>query len=92
MSKKTRADIKVPKAIREANALIAAYEADAKDRRCLRGKYAPETGVCRVCGGVVTAEIKFPYTGLLGGPPRQAYIARWACDGCGLVYARRPVA
>lgn len=63
---------------------------DEKDRRCLRGKYAPPTGKCRVCGGRVVGEVTFDYDGRVGGPPRQGYVGRWSCEGCSIVYAKCP--
>ena len=69
---------------------IAEQEADEKDRRALRGKYAPATGTCRVCGGIVRAEIRFPHTDLIGGPPLQGYVSRFYCEGCQIVYRDRP--
>jgi hypothetical protein len=71
-------------------ARMAEMERREEARRCLTGEYAPPTGTCRVCNCIVQAEIKFPYTGVLGGPPTSAFVSRWVCDGCGLVYARNP--
>lgn len=66
------------------------HQQDAEDRRCLRGKYAPPKGVCRVCGDVVGAMVDFPHTDMIGGSPMNAYIERWECLGCGLVYGKCP--
>ncbi len=48
------------------------------------------TGTCRVCGGV--ARPHFMYSGdfVLGGPPQPRSVARWACETCGIMYAKRP--
>lgn len=63
---------------------------DADDRRRMRGKYAPPTGVCRACGGTVRAEIYFDHRGVIGGPPVAGHIARWSCESCFIVYAQCP--
>ena len=65
-------------------------KADEQDRRLKRGKYAPPTGTCRVCGGVVTGKIAFPHDDRIGGPPRSGYVGSWSCDGCFIVYAQCP--
>ena len=64
----------------------------SEDRRRLTGKYAPEPGVCRVCGGKVIAHIAFQNTGLIGGPAPQGYISSWSCEKCCISYQRRPEA
>lgn len=61
-----------------------------EDRRCLRGEFAPEKGVCAVCGGQVLPKIVFPWDGRMGGPPSQAHVERWHCEACGLMYAKPP--
>ena len=63
---------------------------DAEDRRCLRGKYAPPKGVCRVCAGEVIAEIEFMPSRMIGGPLPQAYIVRYYCTVCQLLYRDLP--
>jgi len=73
-------------AVVDLPARMRALEADAEDRRRLRGKYAPTPGRCRVCSGEVVADIAFPRTGVLGGPPTQAYVSGWHCEDCKLVY------
>ena len=65
---------------------------DAHDRRCKTGKYAPKTGVCRVCGSHVVADISFDYDGRIGGPPVQGHVSGWHCEGCELVYRVCPPA
>jgi len=70
--------------------IIRQQQDDAKDRRCLRGKHAPATGVCRVCKGNVVAEIDYPDDGLIGGPPRQGYVSGWHCESCQMVYRACP--
>lgn len=70
--------------------IVKSVKQDAEDRRCLRGKYAPPAGVCRVCSGKVVAEISFPDSERLGGPPRHGYISGWHCEGCFIVYWRCP--
>ena len=69
---------------------IAAMETDAEDRRCLRGKYTPATGICRVCTRKVIAEIAFPDTGRFGGPLPAAYVIGYHCEGCNLCYHALP--
>lgn len=69
----------------------AERRADAADRRCKRGKYAPPVGVCRVCGGAVTGKVMFPSDGRIGGPPRNGYVGSWSCDTCFVVYSQCPV-
>lgn len=63
---------------------------DEQDRRTLRGKYAPPSGACRVCGGRVTAEISFDYGDRIGGPPVPGHVSGWSCDDCKLVYRACP--
>lgn len=69
---------------------MAAMEADDEDRRCLRGKHAPPTGTCWVCGGTVVAEIRFPNSGVMGGPAPRGYIHRYYCQICSIVYRDLP--
>lgn len=64
----------------------AAYRKEENDRRTLQGKYAPPTGVCKVCSDRVIARVAFKNDGLIGGTPRQAFISGWHCEGCGLMY------
>ena len=79
--------IDLERALKESH---AQREADEKDRRNMRGTYAPPIGKCRVCGGRVVGEIHYPDDGRIGGPPRQGYVGRWSCEACFLVYSRRP--
>ncbi len=57
-----------------------------EDRRCLRGEFAPKVGVCHVCNGRVEAQIRFPHTDVLGGPPMSGYVHHWSCQNCGIMY------
>ena len=63
---------------------------DIEDRRCRRGKYAPPSGTCKVCGGDVVGKVRFRHSDLIGGPPPPSYVAHWACEKCGLMYERCP--
>lgn len=69
---------------------VAASRKDEEDHRCLRGKYAPSSGTCRVCGGSVVGIVRFQRTGMIGGPPPPAYVSHWSCEGCGVMYDRVP--
>jgi hypothetical protein len=69
---------------------MAQLRRDEEERRSLTGAHAPKPGVCAVCTGEVQAQVSYPHTDLIGGPPQQAYVAGWECDGCGLLYDRRP--
>jgi hypothetical protein len=72
---------------------LARSRADEEDKRCLRGRYAPEHGWCRVCETMtVVANIAFTSTGRIGGPPGSAYVAGYYCERCGIRYhfASRP--
>lgn len=80
----------VPPTSNEAAEILCQSRDDRDDRRCLRGRHAPPTGVCRVCSGVVKADIWFHDTGLIGGPPPPGYIGRWVCQNCKLLYAECP--
>jgi len=71
---------------------MAEMERDEHDRRCLRGKYAPETGRCVGCGGTVVGVIRFAHSDRIGGPPVNAHVAHWACQDCGLMYQKTPPA
>ena len=66
------------------------HEAEDRDKRMLRGKHAPPTGVCRVCKGNVVGQINFPTDGRIGGPAPQGVVAYWYCEGCGLMYRTPP--
>ena len=70
--------------------VVRVHKEDREDKRCLRGEYAPQTGVCRVCSGKVIAEISFRRDGRRGGPPQPAYVAGWHCEDCRLVYRGCP--
>jgi hypothetical protein len=85
LSKKTIAQI-----VADLPAKMVEMEKDEDDKRCRQGKYAPETGICRVCGGKVTAEVRFRNDGRLGGPAPGSYINHWGCDDCGLMYQHCP--
>ncbi len=69
---------------------MAKMRQDESDRRCLRGAYAPATGVCRVCSGKVVGQVRFRHSDRIGGPPPGAYVAHWACEDCGLMYEKTP--
>lgn len=69
---------------------MKALEDEKEDRRCLRGKHAPPTAVCRVCGGEVVANIRYPQSHMIGGPRPQGYVAGYYCTGCRLVYRDLP--
>jgi len=88
--KKTLTPEVIERVMGEVRAQNEIRRKEAEDRRCLRGAFAPPKGVCRVCGGDVVAEITFPWTGRLGGPPPQARIRNWACEECGLLYRKPP--
>lgn len=66
--------------------ILRQQKQDADDRRSLRGKHAPHSGVCRVCSGKVVAEVSFEHHGRIGGPPVQGYVSGWHCESCQLVY------
>jgi hypothetical protein len=73
--------------------IARAFKQDREDYRCLKGKYTPEPGVCRVCSGKVVAEISFDHGHFgqrLGGPPQQGYVSGWHCEGCMIMYHARP--
>lgn len=75
----------------ELAASIKSQNTDAEDRRCLKGKYAPPTGLCRVCSGKVVAQIEYGNNdGRIGGPPPRGYIAGWHCEDCGVSYHKLP--
>jgi hypothetical protein len=80
----------IRKALDDLPRFMAEREKDAEDERSLRGKYAPATGTCVVCGASVVPDIVFPWDGRLGGPPVSAYVKRWHCEGCGIVYQVPP--
>jgi len=82
----------IRRSIADLPARMAEIEKDNEDRCCLRGKYAPETGVCVACKGKVVPHISFPWDGRLGGPPVQGHVAHWYCEGCGLMYQSPPPA
>lgn len=94
----TTKPVKLPKLTKKALKAIAAeipkhmaaLRQDEKDRRCLSGKYAPDTGTCVACGGRVVADIRFPHSDRIGGPPLRAYVHNWSCEGCGLMYRKPP--
>jgi hypothetical protein len=66
------------------------HEQDRKDRRCLTGKYAPETGTCGVCKGKVVGDVTWHHSDRIGGPPGNAYVKHWHCEGCGILYKFPP--
>jgi hypothetical protein len=70
----------------DAHTAAAQMLQDIADKRCLRGKFAPRPGVCRVCGGKVIADISFQHDGRIGGPPPPAHVSGWHCDECQIVY------
>jgi len=70
---------------------IAKLEKDREDKRTLRGKHAPKPGTCRVCGGSVVGNVAYPHSDRIGGPPLQAYVQDWHCEGCGIVYKFPPM-
>lgn len=61
-----------------------------EDRRCLRGEFEPKKGVCRVCNGRVEANVRFPHTDRMGGPPLMAFVHHWSCTDCKVMYDGRP--
>ena len=69
---------------------LKAMNVDDENRRCMRGDYAPEPGICRYCDGLVIADIEFGDTGRIGGPRPLGLIAGWHCDDCGLMYKWAP--
>jgi uncharacterized protein with PIN domain len=82
----------IKKAVADLPARMAEIERREEDRRCLRGEYAPETGRCVACGGVVEGVVRFHYSDRIGGPPGNAYVPHWACQDCGLMYCKPPPA
>ena len=69
---------------------MAKLEKEREDKRTLRGEHAPKSGTCRVCGDKVVGTITYPRTDKIGGPPLQAYVKDWHCEGCGIVYKFPP--
>jgi hypothetical protein len=63
---------------------------DEEDERCMTGKFAPKSGVCVVCKGVVVGRVAYPHSDMIGGPPMRAYVSGWDCENCGLMYRRCP--
>jgi hypothetical protein len=82
----------VQQALADIPKQMAARKADEADRRCLRGKYAPESWPCGICGEKVVADVRFPHSDRIGGPPLSAYVHHWYCSGCGLMYHKPPKA
>ena len=78
------------KEIDKISNLKEVIEKDKKDRLTLRGKYAPETGVCVVCAGKVVGCIRQKLTNRIGGPPPVSYVDGWYCEDCGLTYHHLP--
>jgi hypothetical protein len=74
----------------DIRARMAKLEKEREDKRTLRGQYAPKSGTCRVCSGNVAPNITYPYSRMIGGPPLQAYVKDWSCEGCGIVYKFPP--
>ncbi|MHB8564714.1 MAG: hypothetical protein ACYDDA_12390 [Acidiferrobacteraceae bacterium] len=70
--------------------ILAERRKDEEDRRCRRGKYAPDVGTCRVCGASVVAEIRFAHSDRIGGPPPRSHVPHYACQECGLMYQKLP--
>jgi hypothetical protein len=88
----------------ELRETMRAIEQNAEDRRTLRGKYAPPTGVCQAaiyktfmfakateaCGGRIIADVEARHSDKIGGPLPNHYIAGWHCEKCGVVYKFLP--
>ncbi len=86
--KLTRKDI--IKIHKEAEESFKKWRQEEEDKRCKRGKFAPERGICRVCEGVVEGKVEFHHSNLIGGPPPSSYISHWECKDCGLMYGKAP--
>lgn len=86
----SRVDLSKLPSANEVRARMAELEKDREDKRTLRGEYAPKSGTCRVCGGGVFANIAYPQSKMIGGPPLQAYVKDWNCEECGIAYKFPP--
>lgn len=79
-----------PEVIANLQKILEEQKKDDKDRLALRGKYAPETGVCVVCAGKVVGCIRQEHNDRIGGPPPISYVDGWYCEDCGLTYHHLP--
>lgn len=71
---------------------------DEEDKKHRRGKYAPPTGICAVCGGKVVDKVTREYRGdpmrMIIGPGSRNQMSTvhhgWYCIACGIRYEFLP--